>query len=269
MSHVFQRVAIVTGAGSGIGRAVAAELSARGHLVVLAGRRVDALRATGATLRGPWVAKHCDVADPSECDRLVEETSHEYGRLDVLINNAGDAPLASIANHTPDVIKRTFDVNALGPAYLIAAAWRVFERPPPIAGGPEHVHAGTMEHERRATSKDDVRGQNPRRCIVNISSMASLDPFPGFFAYAAAKSAMNSMIRSCHKEGQALGVRCFGIAPGAVETSMLRGLFSELAIPPERTLRPEDVARVVGECVAGARDEESGTTIPVVQTPGS
>jgi len=236
-------VAIVTGAGSGIGRAVALELDRRGCVQVLAGRRMDALRETGQMLSGAWLAKRCDVADPSECDRLVEETAHEFGRVDVLVNNAGDAPLAPIAKHTPDVIKRTFEINALGPAYLIAAFWRVLERQ--IAG------------ERGADAS--VRGP----CIVNVSSMASLDPFPGFFAYAAAKSALNSMVRSCHKEGQALGVRCFGVAPGAVETEMLRGLFTEAAIPREVTLRPEDVARVVGECVAGDRDEEAGTTIPV------
>ncbi len=210
---------------------------------------MDALRHTGALLPSAWLARRCDVADPSECDRLVEETVHECGRLDVLVNNAGDAPLASIAQHTPDVIRRTFEVNALGPAYLIAAFWRVLER--------------QVTSERGADA--NVRGP----CIVNVSSMASLDPFPGFFAYAAAKSALNSMIRSCHKEGHALGVRCFGVAPGAVETGMLRGLFDERAIPTAMTLRPEEVARVVGECVAGKRDAEAGTTIPVLPQPTS
>lgn len=256
-------VALITGAGSGIGRAVALELTRRGFFTVLAGRRLDALRATGAMLPGPWLAKLCDVADPSDCERLVEESAHECGRLDALINNAGDAPLAPISHHTPDVIKRTFDVNALGPAYLIAAFWRVLERRRPA------------EHDARASaplplpSEHEARASARSPCIVNVSSMASLDPFPGFFAYAAAKSALNSMVRSCHKEGHPLGIRCFGVAPGAVETSMLRGLFDEKAIPLNATLRPEDVARVVGECVAGVRDAEMGTTIPVLpHTPG-
>jgi NAD(P)-dependent dehydrogenase (short-subunit alcohol dehydrogenase family) len=237
MAATMRLVAIVTGAGSGIGRAVALELDRRGCALVLAGRRLDALRETGQMLSGAWVGKRCDVADPSECERLVEEAAHEFGRLDVLVNNAGDAPRATIAGHTPDVIKRTFEVNALGPAYLIAATWRVFDR-------------------------QRAKGWSGG-CIVNISSMASLDPFPGFFAYAAAKSALNSMIRSCHKEGQQLGIRCFGVAPGAVETGMLRGLFDETAIPREATLTPEAIARVVGECVVGHRDAEAGTTIPV------
>lgn len=251
-------VALITGAGSGIGRAVALELSRQGYLTVLAGRRLKALRETGELLPGPWLAKRCDVADPSECDHLVEESAHECGRLDALINNAGDAPLAPISHHSPDLIKRTFDVNALGPAYLIAAFWRVLER------------RRLSEHDAHASassplpSEHDAQASASSPCIVNISSFASLDPFPGFFAYAAAKSALNSMIRSCHKEGQSLGIRCFGVAPGAVETTMLRGLFDEKAIPPNSTLRPEDVARVVGQCVAGKRDAEMGTTISVL-----
>lgn len=237
------RVAIVTGAGSGIGRAIARTLSIQGHALALAGRRPEALDETGRSLPGPWIAIPCDVTDPTQCKDLVEEVASKADRLDVLVNNAGDAPLATIADHTPELIRSTLEVNALGPAYLIAAAWRVFDR----------------------LYRHSPRHGPPSPCIVNIGSMASLDPFPGFFAYAAAKSACDSMIRSCHKEGQSMGIRCFAIAPGAVETSMLRRLFDTNTIPREKALQPEDIARVVAECVLGIRDNQMGTTIPLVR----
>lgn len=242
-------VAIVTGAGSGIGRAIARVLDASGHALVLAGRRREVLEETGRSLGGEWMARTCDVSQAEECEGLVGECVARFGRLDVLVNNAGEAPLAPIGAHTAEMIRRAFEVNAIGAACLIAAAWRVFER------------------QHRDGLADGTRWAGG--CVVNIGSMASLDPFPGFFAYAASKAAMDSMIRSCHKEGAGMGIRCFAIAPGAVETAMLRGLFDESTLPQDAVLEPEDVARVVAECVCGAREGERGEVTRVVRESGA
>jgi NAD(P)-dependent dehydrogenase (short-subunit alcohol dehydrogenase family) len=91
--------------------------------------------------------------------------------------------------------------------------------------------------------------------------MATTDPFPGFFIYAAAKAGVNLMAKSCAKEGREFGIRAFSVAPGAVETPMLRALFSEVQLPPEKCLSPDDVAKVVVECIAGERDTQNGETI--------
>ena len=99
--------------------------------------------------------------------------------------------------------------------------------------------------------------------MVNVSSMATQDPFPGFFAYAASKAALNLMARSCATEGREHGIRAFAVAPGAVETDMLRAAFGEDVIPREQTLDPDTVARVIVECVTGERDAQNGDTIPV------
>jgi NAD(P)-dependent dehydrogenase (short-subunit alcohol dehydrogenase family) len=90
-----------------------------------------------------------------------------------------------------------------------------------------------------------------------------VDPFAGFFAYAAAKASVNLFARSCAKEGRTLGIKAFAIAPGAVETRMLRAIFPESALPPDKAMPPEKIAGIMLECIDGKRDAENGTTILV------
>ncbi len=234
------RVALITGAGSGIGRATALLLAADGWSVALVGRRRQLLEEVATEIGDDArvLTIGCDIAVPEHAVGAVEETVERFGRLDALVNNAGYAPLAPIDRTTPEMIEECFGVNAVGPANLIAAAWPVFMRQAMRAGGAE-----------------------ARATIVNVSSMATKDPFPGFFAYAAAKAGVNLMAVSCAKEGAAIGVRAFAVAPGAVETPMFRGLFSEQAVGRERTLTPEHVAAVIAQCIRGERDAENGRVI--------
>ena len=214
-------IALVTGAGSGIGAAIAHALSADHHLV-LVGRRREPLAALAQTLGLRTTVMPADVSDPAAARQLIADAIASLGSLDVLINNAGVAPLKPIDQHTPALIAEAFATNAIGPANTIAAAW------------PHFV-------SRRAG------------VIVNVTSLAGLDPFPGFFAYGAAKAAANLLIKSCHNEGKARGIRAYAVAPGAVETSMLRSMFSTKQIPASAALAPEAVAAVVRECVVGTR----------------
>src|SRR5437660_1611794 len=98
----FQPVAIITGAGSGIGRALAVELAERNYRLVLAGRREEPLHETENMLRTPALVIPCDVRDPEACAALVEKTATDFGRIDALINNAGYAPCTPISQHTPE-----------------------------------------------------------------------------------------------------------------------------------------------------------------------
>lgn len=223
-------VSIVTGAGSGIGRATAAALSWLGHRVVLAGRRLAALQETAAGLTTETLCVPTDVGEAGECRSLIAAALDCFGRVDALVNNAGYAPSAPIGSHDDEMIRRVFATNAMGPATLISAVW------------PTMVRQGGGR-------------------IVNVSSMATVDPFPGLFAYAASKGAVEVMVKSCEVEGRARGIRAFGVAPGAVETAMLRGIVSEADLPSSRCLRPEDVARVIADCAAGRRDGDSGKVI--------
>ncbi len=95
--------------------------------------------------------------------------------------------------------------------------------------------------------------------MVNVSSMASIDPFPGFSIYAASKLAVNMFTRCIAQEG----LRAVAIAPGAVETPMLRGLFDESVIPRDKALDPAEVAKVIVDCITGNRAFESGEVITV------
>lgn len=237
-------VAIITGAGSGIGAAVARQLLSLGWRVVLAGRSGSKLRDTAAALSAddPSLsdAIRCvptDVADAGSVSALIREADSTFGRIDALINNAGEAFLAPIEKTGPAELQRSYAVNALGPAYAIHSAWPIFTR------------------------------QKSGR-VVNTSTKGTIDPFPGFFAYAAAKSAVNSMARSCAKEGARIGVKAFAVAPGAVETGMLRSMWSPQQLKPEMCLSPDDVARVIVACATGDRDADNGKTIFLMREVG-
>lgn len=231
------KVALVTGAGSGIGRATAIALSDLGYRLFLVGRRRDPLIETGSLLKGESGVHVCDLSDCSAASSCVDEVVRSFGRLDVLVNNAGYAAMLTIDQHTPELIEQTFRVNAAAPAAMIARAWPHFA---------ELFRAG--------------RGAGT---IVNVSSFATIDPFPGFFAYAASKNALNMLTRLAAANGEAIGVRAFCVAPGAVETPMLRALADTDTIPASRTLAPEYVARTIAECVLGQHDSLSGALIPI------
>lgn len=237
-------VAIITGAGSGIGRACALRLAARGFRLTLVGRTSETLEETMTEIAEQVdgakdvLILPADLADPEQAMSVVDITVERWGRLDAIINNAGLAKLIPIDRTTPDDLHESFAINAFAPAYLIARGWNALLR-----------------------SCDGAFAPGP--CIVNITTMGTIDPFPGFFVYAAAKCAAESFVRSIVNEGGEHGLRAYAVAPGAVETKMLRGLFSEATVPSENTLAPDDLAAVVEACIFGERSEPSGAVIPV------
>jgi NAD(P)-dependent dehydrogenase (short-subunit alcohol dehydrogenase family) len=229
---------IVTGAGSGIGRATAIALARRGHALTLAGRTASKLAETAAACTAEGAPEPIlvpgDLADSGIAHEVVDRTIAARGRLDVLVNCAGSAPLAPIDRSDEDIIEEAFLHNAFAPAFLIVRAWPHFT-------------------SRRAG------------CVVNVSSLASSDPFHGFFAYAAAKAAVDSFTRSMHGEGAKFGIRAFCINPGAIETPMLRKNFPEKVLPASRTLPPDAVAEVIVDCVEGRREQDRGKPIVVAK----
>ena len=241
MPTTAQPVAIITGAGSGVGRALALQLTGRGYRCALAGRTPLALEQTAAQCRAQTPGAELlivptDVADPPAARALVEKTAGHLGRIDALANVAGNAPLQPIPEITDAALRDCLAINFESVVTLTRACWPVFERQ---GGG----------------------------VVVNVSSMASLDPFTGFNLYGAAKAATNLFTRATADEGQALGVRAYAIAPGAIETGMLRSLFDEDMLPKDQTLSPDAVAQVITECVTGETAISNGQTFVLDSPP--
>ena len=227
-------VAIITGSGRGIGRATALELSRRGYRLALVARGADNLNET-ARLAGGALCCPADVTDPRQVDRIVEQTLGRYGRIDAVVNNAGLAPVRPIREMSPEEWRAVIDTNLSAAFYLTRAAWPSFER-----------------------QRSGV--------VVNVSSAAARDPFPGFAAYGAAKAGLNLFGLSAAREGEAIGVRVHTIAPSATETAMFRQLMTAEQYPAEKTLDPADVARIIAQCVTGELRYPSGEVIYVHKT---
>ena len=233
-------VAIVTGAGSGIGQATAVLLAHNHHQLVLVGRTESTLKKTAQMARAekPDVEIKCitkDVAHQESADFIIHETINTFGHIDVLVNAAGTAPSKSVTDHDEETIRNTFEVNALGPALLMIKCW------------PHWV-------------------KQKSGCMINISSMSSIDPFPGFLAYGMSKSAMDGITRTAQNEGAVHGIRSFSLNLGAVETAMLRSVFSEELVPTSMTFKAEEIATEVLSCIQGDYDSQQGEQIVLVKS---
>ena len=230
-------VALITGAGRGIGRAIATELAGRGYRLVLVARNEAELRQTCDACGGDARAlvAPADVAELADLERVVASALKIFGRLDVVVHNAGYAPVLTIEQTTPDEWRKVIDTNLSAAVHLARLAWPAFRQ----AGG---------------------------GVIVNISSLAARDPFPGFAAYGSAKAAIQLLGLALAREGASLGIRVHTIAPGSVETAMFRALMTPEQWPVEKTMDPAEVARVVGLCVAGDLRHTSGEVIYLHKT---
>jgi NAD(P)-dependent dehydrogenase (short-subunit alcohol dehydrogenase family) len=222
-------IALITGAGRGIGRATAIEFARRGYQLLLTARTKSELAET-AKLAGGATILCGDVTSPKHAMRLVAKGGALGGRLEVLVNNAGYAPAFSMEEITVEEWEKILKTNLSAAFYLCKFAWPVLLK-----------------------QKGGV--------IVNISSVASRDPFPGLGAYGAAKVGLNLFSLDLARQGELHGIRVHTLALGAVETQMLRKLVTIKQLPREQTLDPADVAAAVYACVAGALRHTSGEVV--------
>jgi NAD(P)-dependent dehydrogenase (short-subunit alcohol dehydrogenase family) len=218
------KVAIVTGAGSGIGRACALRFAAEGASVVVADVRADAAEAVAkeiARAGGVATALGTDVSRREDVDALVREAVGRYGRLDVLVNNAA-APLPGSVAETSDESWRAVQATTLdGTFFGLRAALRVMAS----------QGAGS---------------------IVNVSSGAALGGEPGLAAYAAAKAAVVNLTKTAAVENGPLGIRVNAILPGPIETPPLLAFVAATGgreawtrqIPARRLGTPDEIAAV-------------------------
>lgn len=233
-------VALITGAGSGIGRACALQLAQYGYNLALVSRTRSTLEATAescsvANNQCQTLIMPADICDPETAPNLIAQVLAKWNRLDALFNVAGSAPLMPIEAITAQNWRACIDSNLSGAVLLTAAAWPTFQR-------------------------------QQSGFVGNVSSMASIDPFNGFAMYAAAKVGLNMFTHCTAQEGNAINVTAVAVAPGAVETPMLRQNFGEKIIRKDQTLSPDDVATVLCDCLHKERAFKSGETI-VISSP--
>jgi len=228
---------LITGASKGIGRATAEALAKLGYRLALVARSAgDLAAAAGALAPAETLAVPADVADPEQVREAVGRAVAHFGQLDAVVCAAGLAPMRTVAEMSVDEWRAVIDTNLSAAFYVAKFAW------------PHLVEAARS-------------GASP--AIVNVSSFAARDPFPGFAAYGAAKAGLNVFDLVAAREGAAAGIAVHTVAPAAVETGMFRGLVTPQQYPPEKTLTPAEVAAVIVDCVTGRLRSTRGEVIYV------
>ncbi|SAL65090.1 SDR family oxidoreductase [Caballeronia humi] len=231
--NIKDKVVVITGASSGLGEATARLLSSQGAVVVLGARRIDRINelANGIVANGATaLAIKTDVTDAAQVQHLVDTTVKTYGRIDVMINNAGLMPHSLLERGKLDDWNRMIDVNLKGVLYGIAAAL-------------PHMKVQKSGH------------------IINVSSVAGHKVRPGSAVYAATKTAVRVISEGLRQEVKPYNIRTTIISPGAVATELpdsvteadvakgIHEFYEQFAIPAESFARvvafamsqPEDV----------------------------
>ena len=217
------KVAIVTGAGSGIGKAVAVALGRAGYAVVVAGRRIDALQAAAKEIGPTGLAVPTDVTDPKSVAALFAATREKFGRLDVLFNNAGTGAPGTInlEDLTVEQWRAVVDTNLSGVFYCMQEAFRIMKAQTPRGGR-----------------------------IINNGSISAHAPRPNSAPYTSTKHAVTGLTRSGSLDGRKYDIAVGQIDIGNAATDMTERMKSGIpqangAMAPEPTMDVEVVARTV------------------------
>lgn len=229
MNALSGKVALVTGASRGIGRAVALALAREGADLAVCATAREGLEQTqrdASALGRKVVAAACDVGSPAEVESFLALALRELGRVDVLVNNAGIAQRAPLAEMSDADFDRVLRVNLSGPFYL---------------------------------ARRLVPGMVERRWgrIVNVSSISGALGSPRMASYCASKWGLNGLTQSMAEEFRGAGVMVCAVLPGSVDTDMLKGS----GFPPAMT--PEQVADVVRYLCAEAPFAMTGSLVEV------
>ncbi len=247
--------AIVTGAASGIGRAIALALAKSGYAIALVGRTAATLEQAATEIHklgATALAIPADVSNSDQVDRMIRHAHEKLGRIDVLVNAAGVAPMIPTPDITPAQWHEIIDTNLSSVFYTTRAVWPILRN--------QHIQF-VADHRTRSGDAPIPRNVTTGGCIINISSMAARDPFPGLGAYAVAKSGVNMLTQVTAREGEPFGIRTFAIAPAGVETPMFRELLTPDQVPSDQILRPEDVASLALDFIQGSLRHSSGETL--------
>src|ERR671912_1091606 len=227
MAKLEGKVAVVTGASSGIGEATAEALAAEGAAVVVAARREDRLADLVERIRnadGRVLAAVCDVTEESQAHGLIRKAQEEFGSVDILVNNAGVMLLSKVGKGLSDEWRQMFDVNVMGLLYATDAAVEAMKRQ-----GSGH--------------------------IVNVSSVAGRKTRPTGGVYSGTKFAVNAISEALRQELLEDGIRITIVEPGAVATELTDHITDEEVQEglKQRSIEPlqsEDIANAIAYAVS-------------------
>jgi len=235
------KVAVVNGASRGIGEAIAKGLADCGALVVLTSRRQEGVQKVADQIveaGGKAVARSCHAGHLDEIEALFEYIKNEFGRLDILINNAATNPYYGPATGlSPRVFDKTVEVNLKGPYFMISKAVILM------------IESGGGS-------------------IVNVASIAALTPPPGQAVYSMTKAGLVSITRSFAKEYGKQGIRVNAILPGVVETQLASAMIEDPGVqkwlsrlPAGRAGQPHEMVAGVLYLVSDQAAYTTGTTL--------
>jgi short-subunit dehydrogenase len=213
------RAAIVTGSSRGIGRALAPVLTEEGYAVTLTARKPDTLEQSANALRARGAeVEHvaANLADEEAVRAVVARHREAFGRLDVLVNNAGVGIGAAVDEHRTKYVDMQLDVNIRALVLFYRECAELLR-----AAGAEHRNA----------------------LVVNMASMAGKSPQPWLSVYSATKAAVVAYTNAMNKELNAAGVKSVAFCPGFVDTDMSE--FIKESIPADEMLRPSDIAEAL------------------------
>ncbi len=218
-----KKVALVTGAGSGIGRACAIALSEAGYALVLAGRTADKLEETQKLLQGEAISVATDVTDPKSVAALFAATKQKFGRLDVLFNNAGTGAPGTILleDLTIEQWQSVVNTNLSGPFYCTQEAFKLMKAQTPMGGR-----------------------------IINNGSISAHTPRPNSAPYTSTKHAITGLTKAANLDGRkyniAVGQIDIGNAASEMTARMVNGVLqADLTMKPEPRMDVIDVAKSV------------------------
>jgi len=241
------KVALITGGGTGIGRATALAFACQGANVAVAGRRLEKVKEVAGEIKkqgGAALALQCDVTRAKDAERTVAETAKKFGKVNVLVNNAGTLSVSTVDTISEEDWNRVITVNLKGPFLMSRAALKEFRK---VGGG----------------------------AIVNIGSVLGLVAMKDRAAYCASKGGVTMLTKAMALDHAHENVRVNCICPSIVETELVKGLFDDSeqgrrlkqsrvgTIPLGRFGKPMDVAELAVFLASEESSWITGAAIPL------
>jgi len=216
MKHLSEKVAIITGSSSGIGKAIALRLGEEGVKIAVAARRLDLCNTVKDHISargGKAIAVQTDISDQTQVDNLIDKTIDHFGQIDIMVNNAGIGGGNQISETTTETFDQVINTNLRGTFFCCRAGFR------------------------------QMRNQGTGGIIINVSSVCGIDAWSGTGSYSASKYGIMGITKALADEGRNYKIKASAICPGGVASSLVDQSVEE--IEASGAISPYDIAETV------------------------